>query len=170
MMKERQIVKYRMCKSRGFTLIEVIAVLVILAIVSALVISRGMATDDIKLQVAVDTLKGHLRFAQSLAMNNTTTNVSYPTKWGIQINGQDYTLVRNSNGDGTTFDSPSNLPNESSATHRFAGTITATVVNVLFDECGSPYNVNTKITSEVKITLTPGSNLIRITPETGFIP
>lgn len=116
MMKRRQFVKGRLRNSRGFTLIEIIAVLVILVIVSAVVISRGMVTDEAKLQAEVDTLKGHLRYAQYLAMNANEGNV--PTvgtiKWGIRVDSSSYTLIKDVNG---TQTSPFNLPNESSATH-----------------------------------------------------
>jgi len=155
MMKTGEIMRDRLKNNKGFTLIEAIAVLIILGIVSAAVISRGMATADVDLQVEVDTLKSHLRYAQYLAMNNVS-----PAKWGIQINGQSYTLVRNLTGNGTTFDSPYNLPNESSATHSispFSATST-----VLFDEWGSPGVAN--------INIALGGKTIEIKAGTGFIP
>ena len=155
MMKTGEIMRDRLKNNKGFTLIEAIAVLIILGIVSAAVISRGMATADVDLQVEVDTLKSHLRYAQYLAMNNVS-----PAKWGIQINGQSYTLVRNLTGNGTTFDSPYKLPNESSATHSispFSATST-----VLFDEWGSPGVAN--------INIALGGKTIEINAGTGFIP
>jgi MSHA pilin protein MshC len=154
MIKTGKIMRDRLKNDKGFTLIEVIAVLIILAIVAAVVISRGTATDAANLQAEVNTLKGHLRYAQCLAMNDI-----YPTKWGIQIGGSSYTLIRNSTGNGTTFDNPFSLPNESSATHSFAP-ITATPAVVLFDEWGSP--VTTTLFSI-------GGQSITITPTTGFI-
>jgi MSHA pilin protein MshC len=155
-MKLKEIMKKRWKNNSGFTLIEVIAVLIILAIVSAVAISRGMDTQAVKLQTEVDTLKGHLRYAQYLGMNDIA-----PTKWGIQISGQSYTLVRNANGDGATFNSPYNLPGDSSATHNMAP-FAATVVNVLFDEWGSPGTAN--------INVALGGQTIEIKAETGFIP
>jgi MSHA pilin protein MshC len=154
MMQIEEIMRDRRRNDKGFTLIEIIAVLVIIAIISAVVISRGTATDAANLQAEVNTLKGHLRYAQYLAMNDIS-----PVKWGIQVGGTSYTLIKVDTS-GTT--SPFNLPNESSATHSIAP-FTATAVNVLFDELGSP---NTAAT----ITLTPGPQSITITPETGLIP
>jgi MSHA pilin protein MshC len=144
-------------------MIEIIAVLVIIGIISVVVMSRGSATDEAKLQAEVDTLKGHLRYAQYTAMNDIP-----PTKWGIQISGQSYTLVRNLTGNGATFDSPHNLPGESSATHSFAAPLTATAINVLFDEWGSPYNAATKLLTDATVTIS--SESITITAGTGFIP
>jgi MSHA pilin protein MshC len=164
MMKKRQIVKDRLGKSRGFTLIEVIAVLVIIAIVSVVVISRQMATGATKLQVEADTLKGNLRYAQSLAMNNISqANYSSPSKWGIQLSGSSYTLIKDVSG---TQTSPFLLPNESSATHTFPSGITASVTTgtnpILFDDWGSPGTTSTSVSI--------GSQSITITATTGFIP
>jgi len=148
----------------GFTMIEVIATLVILAVVSAVVISRGTGTAATDLQVEVDTLKGKLRYAQYLAMNDIS-----PVKWGVQMNGTSYTLVKNTSGDGVTFTQPYNLPNESSAAHSIAP-FSATSVNILFDEWGIPYNAAAKLAAAAVITVNPGNQTVTITPETGFIP
>lgn len=144
------------CGKGGFSLMETIAVLVILAVVSAVIMSRVMATDQVKLQAEVNTLKGHLRFAQYRAMNDI-----YPTKWGINVGTGSYALIRNLSGDGITFDNPFHLPNESSETHSFPPPITATAYTVLFDEWGSP-----TITGSPNI----GGQSITITANTGFIP
>jgi MSHA pilin protein MshC len=163
-MQIEKIVRERRRKDKGFTLIEVIAVLVLIAIISAVVISRGMDTEAVKVQAEVDTLKAHLRYSQYLAMNDIS-----PVKWGIQISGQSYTLVRNSSGDGSTFDSPYSFPGDSGSTHGIAP-FTATAVNILFDEWGTPYNSSAKLAADATVALNPGSQSITIKPETGFIP
>ena len=162
MIKTGEIMRNRLKSNKGFTLIEVVAVLIILGILAAVAISRGIDTRDVSLQAEVDTLKAHLRYAQYLALNDIS-----PVKWGIQITGQTYTLVRNSNGDGATFDNHS-LPGESSATHSIAP-FTATTINVLFDEWGTPYNAASKLAANQTINLSPGSQSFIITPETGYI-
>ena len=78
-------------------MIEIVAVLIILGIIAAVAISRGLSVNDVTAQSEVETLKGHLRFAQSRAMNELS-----PVKRGIQVNGSSYTLVRNINGDNAT--------------------------------------------------------------------
>jgi prepilin-type N-terminal cleavage/methylation domain-containing protein len=167
MMKKRQIIKGRLGNNRGFTLIEIIAVLVILAIVSAVVISRGTATDAASLRAEIDTLKGHLRYAQYLAINeiSPTTGYATPTKWGINISGTtSYDLVKYVSG--TLATHTFILPGESSATHnfKFASGTTVTVIGnpILFDEWGSPGTTASSITI--------GGQAITITPVTGFIP
>ena len=155
MMKTGVIMRNRLKSNKGFTLIEVIAVLVILAILSAVAISRGMQTDEVQLQTEVDTLIAHLRYAQYLALNDIS-----PTKWGIAIGGSSYALVKDPLGNGA-FNSPLSLPGESSATHSISP-FTATSTNVLFDEWGSPG------TAGINVTL--GGKTITITANTGFIP
>jgi len=153
MMKRNQIIRKRSRQNRGFTLIEVIAVLVIIAIISAVVVVRGISTADVNLQAELDTLKGHLRYAQYLAINDIP-----PNRWGISIGSPSYTLVQDLGG---TQANPYHLPGESSATHSFATGITATAWTVLFDEWGSP-----TITGSPNI----GGQPITITAGTGFIP
>jgi MSHA pilin protein MshC len=168
MMKRSQIVKNRRGDSRGFTLIEIIAVLVILAIFTAVAISSVTGKDAASLQAEVDTLKGHLRYAQNLAMNDIspTTGYATPTKWGINVTGTPpytYNLVKYVSGASATH--TFTLPGESSATHtfKFASGTTVTVIGnpILFDEWGSPGTTASSITI--------GGQLITITPVTGFI-
>ena len=141
-------------KNHGFTLIEIIVVLLILAIVSAVVLVRGMSPDSAKLQAEVDTLKGHLGYAQCLAMNDIPS-----VKWGINVGGSSYTLVK-VDANGTT--SPYSLPGESSAIHSFAPINATGTGTVLFNEWGSP---DTPIPA-----IALGGQSITITAETGFIP
>jgi MSHA pilin protein MshC len=160
MMEILQKERMRSKSDRGFTLIEIIAVLVILGIISAVAISRGISTDTVSLTAEENTLKGHLRYAQYLALNDIP-----PAKWGINLQGSSYTLVKNESGNGTTFTTPVSLPAESSATHSFSP-ITATPSTVLFDEWGSPtINGDPNVSS-----IFFGGKTITITTNTGFIP
>jgi MSHA pilin protein MshC len=157
----------RIRSNRGFTLIEVIAVLVILAILAAVAISRGTATDAANLQSEINTLKAHLRYAQYLAMNDvyttdpTSTEYSTRTKWGISVSSPSYSLVKYVADASATH--TFSLPGESSATHSFANGITgpSTTITVLFDDWGSPGASN--------INILIGGQTITITAETGFI-
>ena len=165
MMKTGEIMRDRLKNNKGFTLIEAIAVLIILGIVSAAVISRGMATADVDLQVEVDTLKSHLRYAQYLAMNenDTATNpIGTPVKWGIRVVVSSYELVKyvGANNVYTEQTHTFKLPNESSNTHSLPINATGTGT-VLFDDWGSP---DTPIPA-----IALGGKSITITAETGFI-
>ena len=138
----------------GFTIIEVIAVLVIIGIISAVLISRVSSTDVYTLTSEVETLKTNLRYAQLRAMSD---NVS----WGITYTSSSCTLQKNG------APAPSNLPNEDSATHAFQSgvSITSGAGTVSFDEWGSPG------ASDISITLSTGTDYrtITVTQNTGFI-
>ena len=99
----------------GFTMMEVIAVLIIMGIVAAMVIARNTTSEEVKLQTDVDTLKGHLRLAQHRAMNELPG-----TKWGIQVSSSSYTLVRVTSN---AVAMPQNFPGESSSVHSFSSTV-----------------------------------------------
>jgi prepilin-type N-terminal cleavage/methylation domain-containing protein len=89
MMKKRQIVKGRLGNNRGFTLIEIIAVLVILAIIAAVVVSRGFSTDTYTLKGTTEVIKTHLRYAQTRAMSTNAV-------WGINFDTtKTYFLFKN---------------------------------------------------------------------------
>lgn len=143
--------------SDGFTLIETIAVLILVVVVGALVLARLIGTDEAGIAAEVDTLKMHLRYAQSLAMNDVA-----PARWGIQVRNAGYSLVCSETGDGASLSSPFNLPGESSPTRFFASGVTASPALVLFDEWGSPGSAPAAVSI--------GGKTITVTANTGFIP
>ena len=53
---------------RGFTLIEVTVVLVLISIIAAAVFARSISTNQITVVGEVDKIRNHIRYAQSLAM------------------------------------------------------------------------------------------------------
>ena len=53
---------------QGFTLIEITAVLVLMAIISAYVIGRSVNTAQIDLAAQTDRIRNHIRYAHSMAM------------------------------------------------------------------------------------------------------
>lgn len=145
--------------SKGFTLLEVVVVLILLGILTAVAIARVVdhGADE---RAATDTLITHLRFAQILAMNSDTT-------WGININGATYTLY----ADGNVNNNPANLPGEDS--HTITMPVSAGVSTVSFDQWGRPYNTvdpssSSPATGNINISI--GSETITIIPDTGYIP
>ena len=92
-------------QNAGFTMVEIIAVMVIIGIVGALAVSRtgGDSTDTVS---SLDRLKAHIRYAQILALKSNTIS-------GIDFNGTTYSIFTNGNtsnkvnlGDGTSFTLP----------------------------------------------------------------
>lgn len=132
-------------------MLEVIAVIVIVAILLAVAVSRVVSTQNISALTEADVLKMHLRYAQLRALSDDVS-------WGMSFNGNSYTLLRNGNT------APYNLPNEDSPTHALPGGVAVSGSTVTFDQWGSPGDAN------IQITVSNGGGIIIITKNTGFIP
>jgi len=138
-----------------FTLIEVMAVLILLAIVSVIVVSR-LDVSSADLHTASSQLAADLRYAQLLSMSNDNHS------WGIELNGSSYQLTK----DGSAAAIP--LPARENSTVSLSGiSVTGSSGNSLvFDAYGSPGD------SDITVTLSSGADnhTITITAETGYIP
>ncbi|MGD0281723.1 MAG: prepilin-type N-terminal cleavage/methylation domain-containing protein [Dissulfurispiraceae bacterium] len=140
----------------GFTMIEVIAVLLIIGIIAAVAISKATSTATYSVTSEAEILKKDIRFAQIKSMGDVS-----PNTWGINIGSNSYTLQYN----GAT--ASINLPGENSPTHMFSGSVTAKPAAIItFDNWGSPGAANSTIT------LTGGSQTaaVTVTENTGFVP
>ncbi|OQW98605.1 MAG: hypothetical protein BWK74_04155 [Desulfobacteraceae bacterium A6] len=150
---------------QGFTIIEVVVVLIVLAIVTTVIVYRPtMGSNEITVQAEI--LKSHLRYAQIKAMNDTVP-------WGIHIpDANSYILYKNN-----LMATGSNiLPGETAQTHALPSVVTIT------GGAGSTYNFNAfgkpvdtggnEIASAQTITLSQGATTsdITITKNTGYIP
>ena len=156
----------RACKTRindrGFTMIEMVMVLIVMAIVGTFIAFRPAAESN-ELIAQTEIFKSHLRHAQIRAMNDTVP-------WGIQIpNANSYVLYRNN------AVAPDMLPGKEPGvapapqTHTLPATLTITSgvgSTYNFDNWGSPG------TATLTITLSDGTstNSITITRNTGYIP
>lgn len=146
--------------SRGFTLIEVIAALVVLGIIAAVAVSR-LTMSGTELFTETDILRSNLRFAQFKALSN---NDAATTTWGISFTGGTYTLQRNGATAAISF------PSGGSATHTLSPGVTLTApvppASVTYDFWGSPG------TADITVTLAQGGKTtsFTITRTTGFIP
>lgn len=151
----------------GFTVIEVIAVLIIIGIVAAVAAVRISDRSTYDLVSQLEVVKGHLRYAQTRAMNSNTV------VWGINFtNSTRYYLFQ-----GTGSTTPVLLPGEENATIDLAAknsglTITNAPVRVTFNEFGSPCAASgtppAPLTADV--TITTNHATITVTRNTGFIP
>jgi MSHA pilin protein MshC len=141
---------------RGFTLIEVILELIIMAIVVTVILARA-TPGSIDLIAQTEILKSHLRYAQIRAINDTVP-------WGIHIpDAGSYVLYKNN------AQAASLLPGESAQTHKLPTGIIVTA------GVGSTYNFNdfgSPGTSTLAIKLSQGTTTsdITITKNTGYIP
>jgi prepilin-type N-terminal cleavage/methylation domain-containing protein len=150
----------RICKihihQRGFTMIEMVMVLIVMAIVATFILVHATpGSNDLIAQAEI--LKSHLRYAQIRAMNDTVP-------WGIRIpNTGSYVLYKNN------AQAASQLPGESAQTHTLPTGITVTAgtgSTYNFDDFGSPG------TATLTITLSQGTSTsnITVTKNTGYIP
>lgn len=115
---------HRTLHSAGFTLIEIIAVLIILAILSAVAISRVGSVEP-NLRSEVNHLKAALRYAQQMAIASDSV-----VTFGVTVTPGGYTLVRTGGAGSQPM-----LPGEGSSSHTFKG-VTATAGTFDFNEWG----------------------------------
>jgi type II secretion system protein H len=140
----------------GFTMVEIIAVLLIMGIIAAVVASRMADTTAYDLSSQMEVVKAHLRLAQSRAMGSSSP-------WGINFAASTtYYLFQ---GDGST--TPVQLLGEDNATVNLTTkqsglTINSAPQRITFDANGSP--------GTTTVTVTTNGGNITVTKNTGFIP
>ena len=159
----------------GFTIIEIVVVLIVMSIITAIAIGRGL-NPNTDLSVHTEVLKTHLRHAHSRALNSNIP-------WGIRTNsaGDTYWLFNFQNPVVTAV----TLPGENGTTVSLtAKGITITAGTYTFDSRGIPYYTDENgepalagtalhdLGADQVITLVKGtgSETVTITKNTGFIP
>ncbi|MCW7754472.1 prepilin-type N-terminal cleavage/methylation domain-containing protein [Desulfobotulus sp. H1] len=136
----------------GFTMIEIIAVLVIVGILAAVAASRMMDTRSVEESARVDAIKAHLRYAQARAMGEGRP-------WGVHVTADSYYLFRGTNESGNEV----LFPGENSLmVQAGSGFFSGTPLTVTFDAYGSP--------GDNTLTLVTSGGAITITRNTGYIP
>lgn len=164
----------------GFTLGEIIAVLAIVAIVSAVIISRsGSFSADLPAQTEI--LKTHLRYAQNLGMSGSSTADVY----GIKCDTNFYWLFKGTDPDANIVplldDSRYDTGNDYKLDLSEKKIDINTAFTLFFDDYGIPYtaysdeNTNTPLASDYTIIVRPDgeanpTETITVTQHTGFIP
>jgi prepilin-type N-terminal cleavage/methylation domain-containing protein len=167
----------------GFTLVEITAVLVLMAIISAYVIGRSINTEQIDLAGQTDKIRIQIRYAQAMGMKRSDTDKI----WGIKFdpgNDQywlfsvDIPVVANAEDlpvNQVTF--PGEQNKKVSAAD-FGVNINPLALPLLFfDRLGKPYTqytddtTNDDLDGPLTITLSASSQnrTITVIPETGLV-
>lgn len=148
----------------GFTLIELIAVIVIMGVLAAVIVPRNMNLGSL-LPARVAELRAHLRSMQLRALKGSSS------AWGMGANATHFWAF---NGTDPNLDSARiSLPGESStAVDMAAKQMTVTPFTIYFDRYGVPYDASGALAAPASLTITAGdqSQTLVITPVTGYIP
>jgi len=152
--------------SHGFTVIEIVVVLVLISIIAATVFGRSITTDQINFVGQAAKITSHVRYAKSMAMKRNET-------WGIFSGGSEYWMFQGDEGD---LMNKQDLPGQESDTVSLSDLgLTMTAFILFFDGTGKPYelNVSNPLISDLQINIQTQdlsqSKLFYITPETGLV-
>ena len=162
---------------QGFTLIEITAVLVLMAIISAYVIGRSVSTESIDLAAQVDRIRNQIRYTQAAAMKQYDNTLKV---WGLRCTASpnEYWLFEGQNPDNVSEQKkyPGEQNIKISLTDR--GVDSMTPFTLFFDRFGRPYKAYTNETAnspldpdELTITISAAGQIrtIRVYPETGLV-
>jgi prepilin-type N-terminal cleavage/methylation domain-containing protein len=152
--------------NRGFTLVEITVVVILIGIIAAAVFARSISTDQIRVVGEVDKIRNHIRYAQSMAMKRNEV-------WVISCDATQYWL-----SDITL--NPVELPGATSNRISLANLgISMNAFAVYFDPLGVPYHsytdegTNTPVTSgnprNIAISTGSESRTLAVTPQTGLV-
>lgn len=160
-------------KSRGFTLIEIIAVLILIAIMSVIAVSKITSTAQVNLKATAEELKSNIRYVQLRAMSMSSQDTTCNAAFGISTTSNSYFMFRDCNTSNKVV-----LPGASSNTITLPTGMTLTTVNYInFNNWGSPCTNqlgSPPAASNIILSLTSSSvaqsETITITKNTGYVP
>ena len=162
------VIRRRLCRQQGFTLFEIIMVLLILGVLSYFVATRLFSGETPDQNAEMELVKNHLRYAQARAMN-TDPPTGYTNVWGIKFDTSTRYWLYEEPDTGVIIRLPGVESSDGSV--RLASIqLSGYPAMVSFDSAGSPGSSAIPI-----ITVLPkggGSTVgtITITKNTGFIP
>lgn len=160
----------------GFTAIEIIAVILIMAVVGVVAISRMTSTKVYNVAAEAEILKANLRYAQFRALSDADKRYGKnATTWGIVLSANSYTLQKIEFLDtGESIITNPSFFGESSSTHNLASgiSITTGIGTITYDVWGIPALDGVPIAGDLTITITDKASpkTITVTKNTGFIP
>jgi len=153
----------------GFTLFEIVVVLVLMSIVAAAVLGRSIDTREIDLAGQSDKTRNHIRYAQAMAMKRSDS------VWGITCAADPNRYWMFRGNDPNDVDNQFLLPGENTTQVSLSErNVSVTDFTVFFDRFGRPYsaytdeNTNTPL-GDIPLMITISALSGGITPKTSHI-
>lgn len=156
-------------RKKGFTIIEVIVVLILIAILPIVVVSRMASSTEADNKAKAEALKGHIRYVQMRAMNTDSDKSAIPScdaSFGISLSSNSYFMFRNCDKSLKVL-----FPGQDTADVFLGNTTLSPSFDITFDNWGRPcsdLNGTTLFNADINLTL--GSESIKITKNTGHVP
>jgi prepilin-type N-terminal cleavage/methylation domain-containing protein len=155
---------------KGFTLIEIIVVFLLMSIIAATVLGRSLGTSNLDLARQANKIRGQIIYAQSAAMKNNGV-------WGIECDGTNkrYWLFSGEGGSTEIVRFPGEANDFISLAEM---NVTMNTFKLLFNKFGQPFKNDTSPANAITaaynplITISSGSLTpvdISIEPETGLL-
>ena len=158
--------------NRGFTIIEIIVVLLLISIIAAAAFSRSISTDQMNFRSQFDKIQNQMRYPQSMAMKRSEW-------WGFSCDTNDYWIFTGTN---ETIGANQRILPGQQQTLISLNDLGVTMdkggnpFTVIFDSFGIPYSPdwNTKMNSKLTVNLSDSgtgtqTGSFEILPETGLI-
>ena len=86
----------------GFTVLEIVVVMVVVSVIAVAVFSHSITTDQINFTAQVDKIRQHIRYSQSLAMKRNEI-------WGISCDSVKYWLFKDNTANKIQFSGEQNV-------------------------------------------------------------
>lgn len=152
-------------KQIGFTLVELVVVLVITGVLASVGLSRFTTTSSFHERGFTEASLTSIRYAQKLAITSGC-------HVRVQINAANLEVARWGACKPSNHSSATTLLRHPKNTGDFANPIPSglavTNTDIYFDSIGKPYSTNTGSALTNQTYITVGSRQIKIEPETGF--
>ena len=161
---------FQVKNQHGFTLIELIAIIIVLAIIAAVAIPRLGDVTSMKSGATAGKLKSDIRYAQELAMTQNRRCRVYFNTSPAPASG--YAVVNDANGNGNWGEAGEFAPDPTGKgdltvtlnSGDYAGVTASSSVNPIeFNSLGRPTGGATTVT------ISPGGYTITIAAETGAV-
>ena len=166
--------------NQGFTLVEIVVVLLLISIIAATFFTRSITFPQVSYTGQVEKIQNHIRYAKALAMKQSITD----ELWGISCADNHYWLFHIADryhppedAEGDVLLSPITMPGEKNEKVSLSAMgVTLSPFSLYFDKYGRPFEITPTqdLTSNMEITIHTADaqvlpKKIVIFPETGFI-